>query len=117
MKEKISNKIELKDKRQRLRIALTPQELMLWSKLKKRNLGYKFRRQHSFGSYIADFYRREKSLIVEIDGSQHMDQERYDIKRTEFLESHGLRVVRFGNNEINTNVEGVMLRILELLEN
>src|SRR3989338_2567428 len=74
MKEKISNKIELKDKRQRLRIALTPQELMLWSKLKKRNLGYKFRRQHSFGSYIADFYRREKSLIVEIDGSEHMDK-------------------------------------------
>ncbi len=89
---------------------------MLWSRLRSKQLGYKFRRQHSFGNYIADFYCREKSLVVEIDGSQHIDQERYDAKRTQFLEELKLQVLRFGNNEINTNIEGVMTRIMELLE-
>ena len=116
MKEKVSNLPLLRDRRRALRKKATPQEVLLWSRLKSGQLGYKFRRQHSFGNYIADFYCKEKSLIVEIDGSQHIDQEKYDANRTKFLESLGLRVLRFGNNEINTNIDGVMTMIMELLE-
>ena len=116
MKEKVSNLPRLRDRRRILRKEATPQEVILWSRLKNEQLGYKFRRQHSFGSYISDFYCKEKSLIIEIDGSQHIDQEGYDAKRTRFLESLALRVVRFGNNEINTNMDGVMTMIMELLE-
>ena len=116
MKDKISNVFSLRTNRRALRNESTPQEIILWSRLRNGQLGFKFRRQHSFGNYIADFYCREKSLVVEIDGSQHLDQERYDASRTRFLESLNLRVLRFGNNEINTNIDGVMTRIMELLE-
>jgi len=89
---------------------------MLWSRLKDEQLGFKFRRQHSFGKYIADFCGRKKNLVIEIDGSQHAEQESYDGERTRFLESKGLRIARFWNNEINTNMDGVMTKILGLLE-
>ena len=117
MKPRVSNIPILKGNRRKLRNESTPQKIMLWSRLKSEQLGFKFRRQHSFGSYIADFYCRERSLVIEIDGSQHLDQEMYDEKRTKFLENLGLRVLRFGNNEINTNIDGVMTGIMELLEN
>lgn len=116
MKEKISNISSLKNRRKKLRIESTPQEVILWSRLRNRQLGYKFRRQHSFGTYIADFYCREKSLVIEIDGSQHLEQEKYDASRTKFLEGLKLQVLRFGNNEINTNIDGVMTKVMELLE-
>jgi len=116
MKEKISNLPLLKIRRRILRKNLTPQEAILWSRLRDGQLGYKFRRQHSFGIYIADLYCREKQLIVEIDGSQHIEQETYDAQRTKFFERLGLRVLRFWNNEINKNLEGVVARIQELLE-
>ena len=116
MKEKVSNVPKLRTRRRVLRNEPTPQEIILWSRLKNEQLGYKFRRQHSFGTYIADFYCREKSLIIEIDGSQHMEHEEYDSERTSFLKSQGLQVVRFWNNEINTNLDGVVTRIIELLE-
>ncbi len=99
-----------------MRAEATPQEIILWSRLRSEQLGYKFRRQHSFGNYIADFYCREKSLVIEIDGSQHSDQEQYDARRTAYLQNLGLRVVRFGNNEINSTIDEVITRIMELLE-
>lgn len=116
MKKKISNLLSLKAIRRELRNKPTPQELILWSRLRNRQLGCKFRRQHSLGRYVADFYCREKDLIIEIDGSQHAEQETYDIQRAGFFESRGLRVLRFWNNEINANLEGVMTRIQEFLE-
>ncbi len=116
MKERVSTVPALKTRRRKLRSEATPQEVILWSRLRGEQLGYKFRRQHSFGSYIADFYCREKSLVIEIDGSQHIDHEQYDARRTAYLQSLGLRVVRFGNNEINSIIDGVMTRIMELLE-
>lgn len=115
MKEKISNIPSLLAKRRILGKGATPQEVIVWSRLKNEQLGYKFRRQHSFGTYIADFYCREKNLIIEIDGSQHMEQEGYDSERTRFFESRGLRVLRFWNSEVNTNLDGVVAKILGLL--
>ena len=81
-------------------------------------LGYKFRRQHGMGKYVVDFYCPARKLIIEIDGSQHGDQkaESYDNERTIYLESLGYRVLRFWNNEINTNLEGILLKIVEALD-
>ena len=116
MKEKISNIPSLKNIRRTLRQNATPQEVILWSRLKNGQLGYKFRRQHSFGKYVADFYCREKYLVIEIDGSQHLEQKEYDDERSKFLENQGLCVLRFWDNEINTNINGVMERIIETLK-
>ena len=115
MRSKISTLPSLRAKRRNLRKNSTPQEIILWSRLRNKHLGVKFRRQHSFENYIADFYCPEKSLVVEIDGSQHLAQERYDDERTKFFESLGLRVERFWNNEINTNINGVVERITGML--
>lgn len=116
MKEKISNISLLKHIRKALRKRATPQEVILWSRLKNERIGYKFRRQHSFGRYIADFYCREKALIIEVDGSQHLEQKGYDDERSKFFEKRGLNVLRFWDNEVNTNIESVMARIIEVLE-
>lgn len=116
MREKVSNLYSVRSQRRQLRTNATPQEVILWSRLKNNQLGFKFRRQHSFGKYIADFYCPEKGLIIEIDGSQHLEQEKHDAERTKFFESRGLKVIRFWNNEINTNLEGVLMKIQECLQ-
>ncbi len=90
---------------------------MLWVELKNSKLGFKFRRQHSVGQYILDFYCPLKKLAIEIDGSQHFETEaeKYDQERTKYLKSIGLTVVRFTNTEINTNMHGVLLKIQQTL--
>lgn len=90
---------------------------MLWSWLKNSELGFKFRRQHSIGNYILDFYCSTKKLAIEIDGSQHFLEkaEDYDKKRSEYLGSVGIRVLRFKNAEIDTNISGVLMKIQEML--
>ena len=85
MSNQISNLRNTRAFRRELRTNATPQEIILWSRLKNKQLGVKFRRQHSFGKYIADFYCPEKRFIIEIDGTQHMEQEKYDTERTNFF--------------------------------
>ncbi len=77
----------------------------------------KFRRQESIGIYIVDFVSFEKKLIVEIDGGQHNIEENKanDKIRTQWLESQGFRVIRFWNNEVFTNLEGVLAQIVAAL--
>lgn len=106
----------MKHIRKTLRKHATPQEIILWSRLKNERFGYKFRRQHSFGRYVADFYCREKSLVIEVDGSQHLEQKEYDNERSKFFENQGLCVLRFWDSEINTNINGVITKIIEILE-
>jgi very-short-patch-repair endonuclease len=99
-----------------LRRNSTPQEIIVWSRLKaKRFKGLKFRRQYSIGKYIVDFICIEKKLIIELDGWQHKEenQERHDEERTNYLARNGYRIIRFWNNEINDNLEGVFLKIEE----
>ena len=79
--------------------------------------GYKFRRQEIIGHYIVDFLCLEKKLIVKLDGSQHMDMEDKDIKRTQFLESLGFKVIRFWNNEIMGELDSVKEEIFRTLNN
>lgn len=102
----------------KLRKNATPQEIIAWSRLRaKRFHNLKFKRQYPIGKYIVDFICLDKKLIIEIDGSQHKEknQEIYDKERTEFLESLGFRILRFWNNEINNNLEGVFLKIEEFI--
>src|SRR5665647_63610 len=101
-----------------LRKNSTPQEIIFWSRVKaKKFKGLKFKRQYSLEKYIVDFICLEKKLIIELDGWQHKEenQERYDKERTRFLEKLGFRIVRFWNNEINDNLNGVFLKIEEFL--
>ncbi len=100
-----------------LRREQTDAERVLWFHLKARRLlDAKFRRQHQIGNYIVDFCCLEYALVVELDGSQHMEQTEQDLKRTQELEQLGFRVVRFWDNEVLTNTEGVLQRVAELLE-
>ena len=95
-----------------LRKQPTPAEAKLWAALRAQRLnGVNFRRQHAIGQYIVDFCSTKKKLVIELDGSQHMDQAEYDILRTEFLESRGYKVLRFWNNDVLTQTNGVLRAI------
>ena len=109
----INNIKKLFYRRKELRNGATPQEILLWSKLKNSQLGFKFRRQHSIGGYIVDFYCPVKKLVIEIDGSQHFqkDNQEYDNTRTNYFKALEIKVVRFTNTDINTNIESVLLKI------
>ncbi len=88
----------------------TKQERILWSILRKNQFyGFKFLRQYPIEPYIVDFICREKKIIIEIDGGQHNqpDDIEYDLERTNFLNSRGYKVIRFWNNDIDNNIDGV----------
>ena len=85
-------------------------ENQLWYHLKGKKLGgLKFRRQQPIGRYIVDFVCLSRMLVVELDGGQHAEEEneKYDTKRTLWLEGEGYKVLRFWNNEVLENMEGV----------
>lgn len=101
-----------------LRQRQTDAEKALWAKLRNRQLeGVKFRRQQPVGSYIVDFASFERKLIIEIDGGQHNEDKpkERDAERTARLEERGYRVIRFWNNEVLMNLEGVLESIREAL--
>jgi very-short-patch-repair endonuclease len=91
-----------------LRAAMTNSERKLWYALRGEQLGVKFRRQHPFGRYIADFACLEPKLVVELDGSQHAANEAYDDARDRFFRANGFAVLRFASNEPLVNLEGVL---------
>ncbi|MFA7252822.1 MAG: DUF559 domain-containing protein [Candidatus Paceibacterota bacterium] len=103
--------------RKDLRKTSTPHEKILWSRLRNNNLGYGFRRQHSIGHFITDFYCAEKKLVVELDGNQHLENQEYDKERTEYFESLDIKVIRFWNDEVDKNIDEVVLKIVEELKN
>ncbi len=99
-----------------LRKEPTPAERKLWAYLRGDKLGANFRRQHAVGKYIPDFVCIEKKLIVELDGSQHLQQEEYDEERTKYLNSLGYKVIRCWNKDVMKNIEGVILAIAQAIE-
>ncbi len=94
----------------------TDVEKMLWLNLRNKQLnGYKFRRQFPILHYILDFYCLDKKLAVELDGSQHFENLAYDIQRTKDLQKLGIRVIRFLDNEVLQNLNGVLEKIMSEL--
>lgn len=99
-----------------LRKNMTDAERRLWHRINRRQLaGAKFRRQQVLGPYIVDFVCLEKRLILEVDGGQHGERVERDNERTVWLEEQGFQVLRFWNNEVLGNIEGVTQIIFERL--
>ena len=99
-----------------LRQCQTDAELRLWQVVRARRLGdFKFKRQVTIGPFVADFACKSLRLVVELDGSQHAGQAPYDEARTRYIEASGYRVLRFWNNEVLGNIEGVIGVIESLL--
>jgi len=103
---------KLKPLARQMRREPTPAEARLWQRLRKRQvLGRKFRRQHTIERFIVDFYSRDARLVVEVDGPIHEYTPEEDAIRQAFLESQGLKVIRFTNQEVLQNIEGVVEQI------
>ena len=95
---------------------MTDAEQLMWHCLRQKQLGgFRFRRQHPFERFVLDFYCCEAKLAVELDGGQHNEPEAIvrDTERTAFLEQHGIQVIRFWNNEVFQNLEGVLQSVYD----
>ena len=109
----------LKNLARKLRTNQTPAEERLWGILRNRKLfGFKFRRQHQVGDYVADFYCREAELVIECDGPVHDANEswHHDQKRDGYLVGQGLRVLRFSNDQILHDTVNVIAEISRYLQ-
>jgi very-short-patch-repair endonuclease len=97
-----------------LRKSMTNAEKILWSRLRRRQLnGLFFRKQHPYGIYIIDFFCHELNLAVEVDGKIHLDKISYDNERTKYLESTGITVIRFTNNDVEARIDYVLDKIAD----
>jgi very-short-patch-repair endonuclease len=106
-----------RDHARTLRKTMTGAERVMWNHLKGRALdGYRFNRQVEIGSFIVDFLCRELKVVVEIDGPTH-DNAEVDLRRTEYLQAKGYIVFRAWNNEVYSNLEGVLTGLLQVLQN
>ncbi len=116
--QRIHNRKSMKDLRRHLRRSLTPAEATLWKALQGSKLaGKKFRRQHSIGNYVEDFYCPECKLAVELDGEKHFNSmaSEYDLRRTEFLGRHNIHVLRLENRAVFEHPDGVLEAIRNYL--
>lgn len=114
MGKEIFDKPSTLEKRRELKKNQTESEIIMWDRLRaKRFKGIKFRRQYGIGEYIVDFYSPKLMLAVEIDGNQHYKEEglEYDGIRSEYLNSIGIKVIRFRNEEVLNNIEKVMRKL------
>ena len=104
------NSPKMKLRRRELRKNYTKEELAVWHRIKNKQLGYRLVRQYSIGGYVVDFYCPKMRLAVELDGSQHNDDEgkEYDKERTRYLEAFGVKVIRFWNGDVLKNFEDVI---------
>jgi len=108
---------QIRSRARTLRNNPTEVEKLLWRRLRMWQLDdYKFRRQQPLGNYIVDFVCLEKRLIIEVDGGQHAEQSDYDAERDDWLREQGFIVLRFWNNDVLKNFEGVTERIFETLK-
>jgi very-short-patch-repair endonuclease len=94
---------------------MTDAERKLWHALRSRSIGAKFRRQVPLGPYVVDFVCFEPKLIVEVDGGQHLENAR-DIIRDKYFERQGYRVLRYWNNDVHSNLDGVLMTIASAID-
>lgn len=105
------------EKARQLRNKMTPEEILLWNKLKGKQIGNsRFRRQHTIIMFITDFYCHTAKLVVELDGKIHLQQKEYDKERTQIIKSFGIEVIRFTNHKINTDIKSVLEKIEEVVK-
>jgi very-short-patch-repair endonuclease len=106
----------MKRRARELRRDQTEAESLLWRAIRGEQLGgHKFRRQQTIGAYIVDFVSLDAKLVLELDGGQHADAVDYDAKRDAWLTSEGFHVLRFWNNDVMENLEGVLMNIAAAL--
>jgi very-short-patch-repair endonuclease len=105
-------------KARQLRRIPTEAEKVLWKALRRDQLGVSFRRQHPIGRYVLDFYCPSVGLAIEVDGGQHAagHQKESDLRRDQWLSANGVRMLRFWNNEVLSNLQGVLQTIVMDLE-
>jgi len=113
------NRQSEKAKRRELRKLMPKAERLLWGKIRSNQLGVKFRRQYSIQGFIVDFYSPEIKLAIELDGESHyrVGGQEYDEKRSAIIRSYGIKILRFTNKEVYENLEGVVIKIRETIEN
>ncbi|MFQ5717649.1 MAG: endonuclease domain-containing protein [Nitrospinales bacterium] len=114
--KKVFNRKDKKTIRQDLRNNMPETERLLWAKLRGKQLGgYKFRRQYGVDQFVLDFYCPKIKLGIEIDGDSHFNKnaETYDRERSRVIQSYGIKILRFNNNEVHKNIDGVLETILE----
>lgn len=104
-------KKKLADVARKLRSDMTEAEKRLWSRIRAKQLGVQFTRQHQIADFVVDFACRSLKLAVECDGGQHSESTS-DAARAEIIEAHGYRVIRFWNNDILENTDGVIEAIM-----
>jgi very-short-patch-repair endonuclease len=114
----ISYNPKLKQNARELRRKCTPSEAILWSKIRRKSLGYEFHRQVPIDKYIVDFYCHELMLAIEVDGSIHDNRHEYDMIRQKNIEKFGVTFIRFDNKDVIKDIYGViralMAAILEI---
>ncbi len=113
------NRTSEKEKRQKLRKNMTKAEKIIWQKIRDQQLeGYKFRRQYSVAEFILDFYCPKLKLAIEIDGESHFQATaiEYDQARQTFIEATGIRFLRFTNEDVDQNLDGVLETIVATIQ-
>ena len=111
-KEILKYNPNLKIKARNLRKNSTLSEVLLWNRIKAKQLkGYQFLRQKPLDNYIVDFFCKRLNLVIEIDGDTHIDNEASDKNRQMKLESTGISFLRFSDNEVKSNLDGVLQTI------
>lgn len=115
---KICNRTKDKPKRKMLRNTMPEAEIILWSKIRNKQLGCRFRRQYGIWTFVVDFYCPDIKLAIEIDGENHFRKEAQerDNERQRIIEGYGIRFLRFTNNDVRRNLNGVLLSIEETLK-
>ncbi len=116
IKNIVTNQKVTKEKLQRakeLRRKMTPAEKILWEELRANKMGVHFRRQQVIQGFIVDFYCHQAGLVIEVDGDVHDLQKEEDERREKVLTEMGLRIVRFGNDEVERDLSAVVGRIRE----
>jgi very-short-patch-repair endonuclease len=108
--------LSTKSKARDLRKSMTNAENILWDNIRRRKIkGMYFRRQHPYGMYIMDFYCDKANLAIEIDGDIHQYKKTYDKERTKYLESTGITVLRFSNEDVEKRLDKVLDKICDCL--
>jgi very-short-patch-repair endonuclease len=108
---------KLKERAKELRKNSTLSEVLLWNRLKRKQLkGYQFLRQKPIDNYIVDFFCPDLMLAIEIDGSSHHENEEYDKKREEELKNLGINIIRVTDSRVKNNIEGVVWEIEEWID-